>query len=78
MRWDSLLALVPVCVSSCGLVLTVTVIAIFIRHSETPIVKVRISFVCVVITRPTDRPSSSVPMMQTRDLLLAQRHLVHF
>ena len=42
MRWDSLLAIVPVCVSSCGILLTITVIAIFVRHSETPIVKVNI------------------------------------
>lgn len=40
MRWDSLLAIVPVCVACGGILLTVTVIAIFIRHSETPIVKV--------------------------------------
>jgi hypothetical protein len=40
MRWDSLLAIVPVCVSCGGILLTVTVISIFIRHSETPIVKV--------------------------------------
>lgn len=42
MRWDSLLAIVPVCVSCGGILLTVTVISIFIRHSETPIVKVYI------------------------------------
>lgn len=41
MRWDSLLALVPVCVACLGILLAVTVITIFIRHSETPIVKVR-------------------------------------
>ena len=40
MRWDSLLAIVPICVACGGILLTVTVIAIFIRHSETPIVKV--------------------------------------
>ena len=40
MRWDSLLALVPVCVACFGILLAVSVITIFIRHSETPIVKV--------------------------------------
>ena len=44
MRWDSWLAIVPVCVACCGIVLTIAVIAIFIRHSETPIVKVKVSF----------------------------------
>uniref|UniRef100_A0A0P5YKL2 Metabotropic glutamate receptor n=2 Tax=Daphnia magna TaxID=35525 RepID=A0A0P5YKL2_9CRUS len=39
MRWDSLLAIVPICVSCGGILLTVTVISIFVRHSETPIVK---------------------------------------
>jgi len=40
MRWDSILAIVPVCVSCFGILLTITVISIFVRHSETPIVKV--------------------------------------
>ena len=39
MRWDSLMALVPVCVACVGILLTLAVIIIFIRHSETPIVK---------------------------------------
>ena len=41
MRWDSLLAIVPLCVACCGIMLTVAVIVIFVRHSETPIVKVK-------------------------------------
>ncbi len=41
-RWDSLMAMVPVCVACVGIVLTLTVIIIFLRHSETPIVKVRL------------------------------------
>ena len=43
MRWDSLLAIVPLCVACCGIMLTVAVIVIFMRHSETPIVKVTLS-----------------------------------
>ena len=39
MRWDSLMALVPVCVACVGILLTLAVIIILFRHSETPIVK---------------------------------------
>ena len=46
MRWDSLLALIPVCVACFGILLTVTVITIFIRQSETPIVKVFLFYLC--------------------------------
>ena len=40
-RWDSLMAIVPLCVACTGILLTCAVIAIFVRHSETPIVKVK-------------------------------------
>ncbi|XP_045107774.1 metabotropic glutamate receptor-like isoform X2 [Portunus trituberculatus] len=39
MRWTSVFALVPVGISCLGIVLTLTVIGIFGRHDDTPIVK---------------------------------------
>lgn len=49
MRWDSILAIVPVCVSCFGILLTITVISIFVRHSETPIVKVYIVIFLMIL-----------------------------
>ena len=61
-RWDSLLALVPVCVACVGIVLTLAVIIIFMRNSETPIVKVRrVShqlFLIVIRIKICDRPAN--------------------
>ena len=39
MRWDSIFAVVPVCVSSLGIVLTVVTFAIFYKNRDTPLVR---------------------------------------
>ncbi|XP_076043149.1 metabotropic glutamate receptor-like [Oratosquilla oratoria] len=39
MRWNSIFAIVPVTISCLGIVLTLSVIIIFVRHDDTPIVK---------------------------------------
>ena len=39
MRWDSIFAVVPVCVSSFGIILTVVTFAIFYRNRDTPLVR---------------------------------------
>ena len=38
-RWDSIFAVVPVCVSSLGIVLTVVAFAIFYKNRDTPLVR---------------------------------------
>lgn len=40
MRWDSAFAIVPMAISSLGILLTLFVIRTFIKHIDTPIVKV--------------------------------------
>lgn len=39
MKWQSLFAIVPVCLATLGIILTVVVIGTFVIHNETPIVK---------------------------------------
>ena len=39
MRWDSIFAVVPVCVSSFGIILTVVTFAIFYKNRDTPLVR---------------------------------------
>ena len=39
MRWDSVFAIVPVCVSSFGMVLTIATFAIFFKNRDTPLVR---------------------------------------
>ena len=39
MKWTSVFALVPVAISCIGIILTSSVIIIFLRHDDTPIVK---------------------------------------
>jgi len=42
MKWDSVFAIVPICISLFGVILTLFVIRTFIVHYDTPIVKVLI------------------------------------
>ena len=39
MRWDTVFAVVPVCVSSFGIILTVVTFAIFYKNRNTPLVR---------------------------------------
>jgi hypothetical protein len=39
MRWESVFAIVPICIACVGIVLTVTTIGIFIKFADTPLVR---------------------------------------
>jgi hypothetical protein len=39
MRWETVFAIVPVCIACVGIVLTVTTIGIFVKFADTPLVR---------------------------------------
>jgi metabotropic glutamate receptor 2/3 len=64
MRWESVFAIVPICIACVGIVLTVTTIGIFIKFADTPLVRasgrelsyvilvnpaLRLTFYCILV-----------------------------
>ncbi len=39
MRWESVFAIVPVCIACLGIILTTATIAIFVKFRDTPLVR---------------------------------------
>jgi branched-subunit amino acid transport protein AzlD len=39
MRWDTIFAVVPLCISSAGILLTIVTFAIFFKNRDTPLVR---------------------------------------
>ena len=39
MRWDSVFAIVPICIACLGITLTLTTVGILIKHADTPLVR---------------------------------------
>ena len=39
MKWDTVFAIVPVCIASLGVLFTLTSVVIFIKYADTPLVR---------------------------------------
>ena len=39
MKWDTVFAIVPVCIACLGIILTTTTIGVFIKYADTPLVR---------------------------------------